>query len=201
VTLAALSLVESGCAPAAVQEAVRIPYEDPLPFAWKTAARACTVEAPGACAGEADVCAPASAAGFSLCIRASGDVPCPGAAFPVRHTFYDGASDTRGCSPCGCAPPEGGVCTGSVSLYEDGACASAIDQVAVASTGPVCLDVQPPGTPLGSARVSAPSYQPGTCAANGGEPTGALAPEGPTTFCCQASVTMGPRVVPYPGEP
>jgi hypothetical protein len=133
------------------------------------------------------VCAPARTSGFAWCIRASGDVPCPegAASFSVHHTFYDGAADTRGCSPCGCAPPEGGVCSGSVSLYEDAACASAIDDVAVASTGPVCLDVQPPGTPLESVRVSALTYQPGTCAPTGGDPTGSITPEGPTTFCCQ----------------
>jgi hypothetical protein len=174
---------------------------------WQTAARACSLDVPGDCSTAGAVCAPAGAPGFALCIRASGDVPCPVApvaaedgerSFSQRHTFFDGAEDSRACSDCACGAPVGGVCTGTVALYEDATCAVPLDTVAVASTGPVCLDVQPPGTPLGSAQVSALAYQPGTCSASGGDPVGVLTPTGPTTFCCQGTgdeaADHGPRL-------
>jgi hypothetical protein len=55
----------------------------------------------------------------------------------------------------------------------------------VASTGPTCGDVQPPGPALGSWKVTNMSYTPGgPCTASGGQPTGSFVPTLRSTFCC-----------------
>jgi hypothetical protein len=118
-----------------------------------------------------------------VCIQATGDRTCPDG-WPDRHVVYDGADDSRSCSDCTCGQPEGGTCSGLVSLYKDGACSALVDAVSVVSDGPTCVQVQPKGSALGSQSLSMIAYQPGACAPGGGEPTGALTPTGPTTFCC-----------------
>lgn len=186
VTVPALSLDETGCAPATEPLPSPQPRDPwwPAVITWQTAARACVLQAPGACSTPGTVCAPAVPAGFSACIRTDGDASCPGS-FPTKHTFFDGADDTRDCSPCACGAPVGSLCTGRVSLYEDTTCATQLEAISVASSGSACVDVQPPGAPLASARLSMLAYEPGTCPATGGEPTGSLTPTGPTTFCCR----------------
>jgi len=49
----------------------------------------------------------------------------------------------------------------------------------------VCIDVSPAGADLGGKKVTAASYQPGTCEPIGGKPIGSVEPKGPSTFCCQ----------------
>jgi hypothetical protein len=53
----------------------------------------------------------------------------------------------------------------------------------VTSTMPRCIDI--PGNALAGKKVTAPSYQPGTCEPAGGEPIDSIELKGPSTFCCQ----------------
>jgi hypothetical protein len=70
-----------------------------------------------------------------------------------------------------------------VSIFTDGACATLAYSATVDATAPTCQDL-PPGTPLGSKSATAPTYTPGTCAPDGGVPSGAATPSGPSTLCC-----------------
>ncbi len=54
----------------------------------------------------------------------------------------------------------------------------------LSAAGPSCAEVEPPGAALGSKRVAALAYHPGSCAAAGGEEVGEAEPSGTATFCC-----------------
>jgi hypothetical protein len=180
VTIQPLTLTETGCKP-----------PDPPPPnegtpSWKTFARACK-GTPSPCLDLSKVCVPAPPPpppGFLQCIFRTGDNACPDE-YPIRHVFYDEVSDARHCSECSCAPPEGSVCSATVTIFGDGSCSMDPVYVDIFSVGPRCEDLVPAGVDLGGKTVTAPSYQPGTCAPLGGKPTGSVELKGPSTFCCQ----------------
>lgn len=131
--------------------------------------------------------------GWLRCIARSGKYD----ACPDNYTdsgphwiYQDNPIDDRGCSACSCGAPKDGVCIGSLRLYSDGLCANQLNDNQLASTGPFCVDLQPPGLGLGAKTISNLSYIPGTCAIAGGEPTGTVVPNdddmsGVVTFCCR----------------
>lgn len=175
-TIAPLTLTEGPCG------ASTGPQPSELTHTWGTIARSCSGVAQGTCEGAGEVCSPAPEPGFLRCITRDGDYACP-EAYSVKHVFFDGLSDTRACSPCGCGAPEGSACTALVSAYGDSACASMIGSVTVDASGPACLDV-PSGAALGSKLAAEPHYAPGVCHAVGGEGTGVALPTDPVTICC-----------------
>jgi hypothetical protein len=157
---------------------------------WQTAALACngTTDPLGACADHGKTCVPGAAPpAFHTCIFQSGDNVCP-APYSDKYVVYAGFDDQRGCAACSCDAPAGSSCTGILGVYEDGACLVGVPLVsAISSYGPSCFDLSPPGPALGSKTVTGLAYQAGACAPGGGEPTGAVEPSGPGTFCCLMS--------------
>ena len=178
VTVGPLAMSESGCAPS---------QPPPLsPPTWKTMGLTCRIDPYFTCPNAGDVCAPAPAPGFRVCIVnfARGDVDCPSfSAYAEKHVFYDAFDDMRSCSPCTCGAPAGSTCSASISIYTDGACSTLASSIAVDAAGPACADVIS-GSPLGSKSATPPAYVPGACAPGGGAPMGAATPTMPQTICC-----------------
>jgi hypothetical protein len=181
VTIAPLTLKQGGCLPI---EAAKV---QPTPT-WKTFARACSTDtnAP-TCGTKSGVCAPISPGPeFKVCTLKEGDptkLDCP-LGYPDRSVFYYGFEDDRICSPCVCGAPSGSTCTGSISIFQDGACgAPLVVSLALDAIGPKCDDVSP-GSALGSKSASESIFTPGTCQADGGKSNGKALPDGATVICC-----------------
>jgi hypothetical protein len=175
-----LTLTETKCKPGGPP-----PPNDGEPT-WRTFARACRGNT-SACLDPSLVCVPAvppPPPGFLQCIYREGDRVCPDE-YPNRHVFYDEISGSRECSTCGCAPPEGGVCSAKVELFEDGLCTISITDGVVSSSAPACIGYIPQVSPLGGKKVTDLSYEPGVCEPTGGEPIDSVELKGPSTFCCQ----------------
>jgi hypothetical protein len=153
---------------------------------WQQNATACIPTAqlePGTCgSGETCLAQPPPPFPAAFCVSMSGDVSCPaGSPYSISRKVYAGATDTRGCAPCACGAPDGGVdkpmgrpgCVGSLQECPDDACAGN------------CYDLQcKAGIENGSLLVqNDPTFQ-GGCEVSGGQPTGSLTATGATTFCC-----------------
>ena len=178
VTVEPLTLVETGCKPSGPP-----PPTGRTPTS-KTFARACKGSA-SPCLDPSMTCVPAvppSPPGFLQCIFQTGEHACPDE-YPIQHVFYDEISGWRGCSACSCAPSEGGVCSATVTLFQDGSCLTQEGVGLVYSDEAECIPVQ--GNTLVGKKMTAPSYQPGTCEPTGGEPLDSVELKGPSTFCCQ----------------
>jgi len=64
---------------------------------------------------------------------------------------------------CTCGAPTGSACTATVSIYKgtDLTCSGqGLEQKAISSEGPVCLDMALPGQPLGSKSAGPTTYLP-----------------------------------------
>ena len=150
---------------------------------WERAARACALPATatqGGCEGSF-VCAPAPSPPFSghLCVAMAGDQPCPsGSAYGVRHVYYGGATDGRGCSTCACSAPAGVSCGGSFTTYNASGCAL---ETKTFPLSPTCQEVQ-----IATASLEATLGGPGDsgCAPSVVQAIGALVPTQPMTVCC-----------------
>ncbi len=146
--------------------------EIPTP-SWGVTARACApANQKGTCeSGRA--CVPPPPAGSRLCIFRSADHACPsGYDKRLLHGDY---TDGRGCEACTCGSPTG-VCGGSVTLYSDSSCTTAIG----AGEFEECLG---PFSQVRSARYQ-PSADDVACAPSEGAVTGSVTLEDPVTFCC-----------------
>ncbi len=140
----------------------------------------------GECNDAGEVCVPQPPKEFNICVSRQGDdslIECP-QGYPARSVFYVAANDDRGCTACGCDPPQGSTCSSLVSLYTDGACSMQIGAVTATSSSSMCVDI-PAASSLGSKQASPPTYIPGSCQPNGGKATGTVQPLDPFTFCCQ----------------
>jgi hypothetical protein len=134
--------------------------------------------APGGCnAGE--VCAAASDPAFeptTYCITQTGTWTCP-VGYAAPRTYYDGFVDTRGCTPCTCGSPHA-TCTGGTFEGNNGsACTGTLIPLPVPT---VCSN-------LGGAKsalISGLILDGGSCAPEGGAPTGTFTPTTSTTICC-----------------
>jgi hypothetical protein len=178
-TVGPLRMTESGCKSVATLP----PKSGATP--WKTFARACGGYEVSACSDTGALCVPMaqSPPGFSQCTYQSGEHECP-SGYPDRHIFYDEVSDSRHCSTCSCGVPEGGGCKAYLEAYQDTMCAVFAAGFTI-QLWELCHDTGE-GFGLGSKRlVTPPVYEPGACEPSGGELSGSLELEGPTTFCCQ----------------
>src|SRR3954464_546830 len=117
---------------------------------------------------------------WQLCIVQKGETKCPGddrGYWPERHVYYDAndpIDEQRSCTDCACGAPKGSICKAHLYSYADNACSAPVDPgYTIASTGPKCIDIQPPGQPLGSKSATPPAYIPGTCDAIQSIPMGA----------------------------
>lgn len=172
VTIGPLRPKQTGCLP--------LPNTNASPPPWNRFVRACskTKMPPGLCPGLSDLCTPPSPGPeFKQCVFNSISnlvSECP-PSYPERSVFYQ--APTPKCDPCACAVPDS-TCTGSISLYQDGACGTELGaEIPIDSTDPVCVDV-PAGSALGSKSASSLYYKPGNCKPSGGAPYG-------TVFCCE----------------
>jgi hypothetical protein len=164
------------------------------PPSWSTDAVACrgNTYPLGGCFEPGVTCAIPPPSGFSVCVYQSGDNACP-ASYPDKYVAFGGFDDTRGCTSCACAAPSGSLCTATLSVFKDTACATPLPlAVPIGSGGPSCFDLMPAGLPLGSKTVTGLAYQPGTCIPSGGQATGSVDPSGPSTFCCLPASTGFP---------
>lgn len=112
---------------------------------------------------------------------------CPDNYQYARHVLYPKEPiDERGCSACECGAPSGSTCEGGLRLSVDGTCGADFVTLQVGSMGPMCYDFLVPGKAIGSKAIVNRTYQPGVCAASGGEAIGTAAPDakGAVTFCC-----------------
>jgi hypothetical protein len=148
---------------------------------WATNARACAssfASAPADCP-VGSVCAPAPTAPFQagLCIEQAGDVPCPTKDYTIKHRYFGGADDTRGCPMCSCGPVTGASCTDSVSQFAstDGGCGG----LPVVYGPGHCQPVQQPADLQLALTASG-----GSCAPSASAPTGSASATNPSTFCC-----------------
>jgi len=169
----------------------------PLPTSWKIDAIACDPPGWPWCSAPNIVCVNKDAfLGFRLCIADDGDRPCPNSDsdsnFTERYVFYAGVDDQRQCTACTCGPPNGSMCTAKVSVYQnsDNTCSgpTVYPSIGISSVMPTCVDINPPGQPLGSKSATSPAYIPGECAPVPGvvDPDGGTAiPQWPITICCQ----------------
>lgn len=144
-------------------------------WSWKSDVRACELAVPptrGGCAAE-EVCAPLPSAAMGLrpCVFQSGDVACPAGPYSVKRVLYGGAVDSRACSTCGCAAPTGS-CTATIG--------SNCPPTTTATLGS-CTAL---GDPNRIVLTAAPTPTGAMCAATGGQATGAVTPNSPTTVCC-----------------
>ena len=137
----------------------------------------------------AGVCAPTPSTPFGagVCIAKAGDNACP-SGYPQKNLFYQKVSDTRGCTDCSCAAPQGATCTGSVELDTNNTCT--VDPVTLNNVG-VCAalppDPTPPPPPYQDSRSVIYDAGPalgGSCSSSGGTVVGSATANDPVTFCC-----------------
>lgn len=162
------------------------------PVDWGISARICSFaglqSTPGGCpAGAACLDRPASPYGSSLCIYSSDDPPpasCP-AGYDGRApiVLHSSVNDSRGCGACTCSNPSGGLCTGSIGIFADSACAAAAGSTTY-RVGTSCQGYMGVNIARGAVRAEL-VVTPGTCLVDGPpSPAGAAVPAQPTTVCC-----------------
>ena len=181
-TVAPLTLTESGCAPRLSAP----PKESPAP-SWQSSAVMCSL---GPCDGGKRVCAPkadAKPSTWETCLAFAGDEATCSDPYPVRHVVYDSFKDSRTCGTCACDPPSGSYCVSVLSVSEGAACKSpaALPGTLITSQAqPFCFDL-PAGVALGSKMMAAPSYTPGSCETLTKEGSGEVTKQGAVTLCCR----------------
>jgi hypothetical protein len=148
---------------------------------WEAQLAACGVAGTGCDGG--GVCVPKpSDDNESVCIRQEGSVSCP-AGFTQTLQAFTGGRDTRGCNACTCGDAGTTCAGGSYTFFDLDGCVVADPSVVVDAN--TCVDVTPTmDTGTWSVQATLPAAA-GGCAAQGGEPIGAVQPDGPVTFCCR----------------
>jgi hypothetical protein len=157
--------------------------------AGSNVARACgasPVSAVGSCKST-EVTMPALAAGFqTLCIMHIGTASCPIGAYSSGPSFFSTTMDTRACSPCTCGPATGAACSFPAAPPPVGY--RYFDPMCAAPNVPQPLKV-PNGCQTFTGTLAfklfpAPTFDPGSCAPGGGQPTGTATHGVQETFCC-----------------
>ncbi len=161
------------------------------PIAWGKVVRACG-DGPttgGGCGTGACVPRPATPFGSSLCVYQPGDMSCPLGPYSRKVLHHRSATDTRACSGCSCTSPSGITCGGTVRTYTNSCTAGET----VLQPG-VCTPIVTPDPTTTTSdaglvdtrgiRFTATGPSGGTCAAQGGLPSGGASPADPVTFCC-----------------
>jgi hypothetical protein len=187
VTIAPLTLKESECVP------IQPPNVQP-PAIWKKFARACTKDEPQRlCSAHDGLCMPAAPGPqFKQCISFLGESDlsqCP-PEYPESSVFYSSFTDGRSCPACTCDAPKGSTCTGSVSIFSDPGCGAPLSStmLQIDATGPLCTDIKPAGSTLGSKSASEPIFMPGQCAPQFDDKTTVFAsPKTAEVWCCQGT--------------
>jgi hypothetical protein len=185
VTIAPLTMKQGACT------LIETPHV-PAPPTWGMFARACIAAQPPLpqCTAQEAVCSPASPGPeFKQCVSLlypnPDEVKCS-PDYPNRSVIYQDFVDQRTCAPCSCDAPDGGTCTGSISVFKDSTCkAPLFATLEINATDAPCVDV-PPGSSIGSASASERSYMPGKCPVIGGT-LGKISFTLPRIICCQGT--------------
>jgi hypothetical protein len=164
--------------------------------AWNNTARLCSTS----CRGSTEPCVIGPTPGFlmSLCIFQTGDVACPATIYVKKTLFYAGLMDTRTCGDCTCNGYDGGSCAylggsrgdaSSLSVYGASGCSTSAGMW-LDTTLDLCSLYNGVNSTLSSDPASLsydPNIQHATCSGVSSmpQPTGGVAPTGPTTVCCQ----------------
>ena len=149
------------------------------PTSWTSNAEVCASSSVPPSCGTAGVCLPGAASNLRYCVYQSGDVPCPsGSAYTTPQLVYGGVSDDRSCTACTCGAP-GGQCSGGTYTEGKGCPLGANVPLPTPCTSTFMLLSAIP-----AAVVTPPTLQPGSCARNGGTPTGSATESSPITVCC-----------------
>jgi hypothetical protein len=143
---------------------------------WGSEIHACGVATTGNGCGPGQICATAANAPAEerTCIWHTDTVSCPPGWGAPLHA-YDGAGDTRSCTECECTPQMTTCEGGGYFFYSDSTCAGTPND---SVESPSCESIS------GSYFHGKNATPMGSCAAQGGAPTGELLTEGPSTFCC-----------------
>jgi hypothetical protein len=174
-TAAAPAVASGSCPP--------VPTSTVTAAQWGENARACvaSVVVAGTDCPASTVCAPVPATPFrtATCVAQSGDVVCPLTDYTVRHVYYGGVDDQRGCSACTCGDATGTSCSGSVDVYDsaDASC-SGFDTTYLLPFACDPINQGPADFRVNLALTS------GSCTPNAVSAIGAATPIEPTTFCC-----------------
>ena len=136
----------------------------------------------GTCANDGDVCIPAPAGAWRVCITPDhDDTACPkDSPYAELYTFWSGAVDGRTCAPCTCGPPDGSACSSVFTVYADGTCSEQLASIPARSSTSVCAAA----ALLGSIVATAPMYTPGACAEGGGKVVGTVTLGTLEILCC-----------------
>jgi hypothetical protein len=127
-------------------------------------------------------CASTGTSFGGACVRRDGIHGCP-SGFPIPLTTYNDASDDRGCSTCSCAAGSVTCSGGAFTVYGDTTCQGGSDPELTVS-GTTCESARSQLDQWGGSYRAVAGTMSGTCAAQGGQPTGSVAPSGAVTFCC-----------------
>lgn len=160
------------------------------PDTWATDVRLCAGAAPGAGCDGGQVCVPRATTGSpelddAICITREGTDPCPDGWTDLDLQTYEGATDDRKCSACSCDLAQVGCANGSWRAYDLDACLVVIGGVADIAAP----DCTPVSDYLDSGSFSLMAYAAEAteppCPAS--QPSGSVAPAGPTKLCCKAA--------------
>jgi hypothetical protein len=107
----------------------------------------------------------------------AGDDACPPGAYAVRHVYFGGVDDSRGCTPCTCAA-ENFSCGAEIDAYPSTAlsCTGLPDRYAAPFT------CEPVNQPANFELTLTPTL--GSCTPSTTTPAGAATPVSPVTICC-----------------
>jgi hypothetical protein len=153
---------------------------------WTTVDQLCLGETKGMGCTATQVCARPAAGAFggALCVYAAGaQMTCP-AAFAVKHNFYQGFTDTRGCGPCTCGAPMPPACAATSVFYSTTMCSGGVNKVigTIPNDGMTCFSL----AGAGSFETNVAPPVPTSCAPMGGGTTGTVTEATATelTVCC-----------------
>ena len=131
------------------------------------------------------VCAARPAVNYdAVCIRRSGNFSCP-AAWGTKTLSYSSGADNRSCSTCSCTPPsnpceEPDAIDGEYTLHDTNNCSG----TNVSIVPNVCQQAFPADASTYSFTLDRLPTPGGSCTANGGQASGAIATSGAYTYCC-----------------
>jgi hypothetical protein len=152
------------------------------PELWTEEVRVCAA-AGGGC-GPGQVCAPKIPAGFedAICMGQQGNTTCPAGWTDEDLPVFEGGTDQRACSACGCDTSQLACSSGQYTLHGGTGCSSSNTIVLNGS----CQSIQP----ILSGQDPPFSYQakPGDLsglACTGGMPSGSVETSGPHRICCK----------------
>jgi hypothetical protein len=143
----------------------------------------CGPSAPGPDCDPSGACTPFPGTGLvpRLCVRADGDVPCPGGEFNHRVQVYrDNHADDRRCDgQCTCGAPTG-TCDTSITVFDT---AALCDSSPLATITPAMNCALLPFTGLSSI-IAVIKLMPDACKPSQLMPLGKVAGLNPMTVCC-----------------